>query len=193
MVFRQTQLFLHRPEAVEPTWGDCHRTCIANILELAPEVLPHTHANMSGESFKTQMDAFLVTHGLTSLQMWWPRPIAYVLDVHRELNPDIFYILSGFTHRGVAHSVLCHAGAIFHNPSRDPGNDIITPDPDGNFQTTYIVLDRPHFQSEEDFIAVVRTWKINDIIYPKASSSPVLSCRWAGLKLCRDLPDHQLT
>jgi len=35
MFVLQSQLFHHRPE--QGIWGDCHRTCIANILEKPAE------------------------------------------------------------------------------------------------------------------------------------------------------------
>lgn len=119
---------------------------------------------MSGEAFKAQMDGYLATLGLTSLTLWWPKPIDYILGIHRDLNPEIFYILSGGTKKGVNHSVLCVGGAIRKNPSLDPDNNLVAPASDGNFQTTYIVPIRPPFSSEEGFIEMAKSWRHDGIL-----------------------------
>ncbi len=162
MFVMQNQLFRHRPD--QGVWGDCHRTCIANILEVPVADVPHSHREMSGVEFKAQMDGYLATLGLTSLTLWWPRQIDYILGIHHDLNPAISYILSGRTQRGYDHSVLCRGGGILKNPSLDPDNDLVTPASDGNFQTTYIVPSRLPFTSQEDFIHVAKSWHRDEIL-----------------------------
>ncbi|EGF93816.1 hypothetical protein ABI_00480 [Asticcacaulis biprosthecium C19] len=163
----QDQLFRHRPD--QGIWGDCHRTCIANILEIPAADVPHSHQEMSGEEFKAQMDGYLASLGLISLTLWWPKPIDYILGIHRDLNPEISYILSGRTKKGIDHSVLCVGGVIRKNPSLDPDNDLVTPASDQNFQTTYVVPQRPPFISEQDFVDVARSWRRDGILSIEAT------------------------
>lgn len=162
MFTMQSQRFRHRPD--EGIWGDCHRTCIANILAIDPDQVPHEHRYMSGEEFRDQMNEYLSTVGLSAVAMWWPAQISQVLTTHRNLNPSVYFILSGTTPREAVHSVLCIGGVVAKNPSLDDNNDLVAPMPDGNYQTTYILPKRGAFENVDDFERTIRAWRIDSVL-----------------------------
>jgi len=159
MITMHKQLFRHRPD--EGVWGDCHRTCVANLIGVLPEEVPHTHEDVPVEQWQAMIDGYLATKGLRQITIWWPKDSSYILETHQRLNPEIFYILSGLTAKGQAHSVLCFGGATIHNPSLDEDNDLVSPCQDDNYRTHYIVLLKTADPlDEKDFEIIVRNWRL---------------------------------
>lgn len=147
------QLIAHDP--TQGQFGDCHRTCIAMILDLHPSDVPHF---MEGVYPDTPTDApectnavkmereFLASHRLTTLTV--PFPSELTLDsIFTHLaawGPDAPVILSGTSGLGSGHSCVAFRGEL-HDPS---GNGLVGPMSDGFWWVTSICVgptwgDRP--------------------------------------------------
>lgn len=139
-----TQLNRHKPEG--GLIGDCFRTCIAMLLgcEQASEV-PHFVEMVgsfsddgkwspgSDKDFGAALSEFLTPKCLTYVDI----PFAFnsledCLAYHREMNPNLAYILSGMSANNCNHSVVCVGGEIVKDPSQD-ASGIIGPASDGYF------------------------------------------------------------
>lgn len=137
------QLVEHAPE--EGRFGDCHRTCIAMILDLHPSEVPHfmdgvypdtaTDAPESLDAVKAEKD-FLAARGLAALNVPFPGELS-LDDVFHHLKvwgPDIPVILGGKSRLGSGHSCVAFRGEL-HDPS---GNGLVGPMSDGYWWITAI-------------------------------------------------------
>ncbi|MGB1272595.1 MAG: hypothetical protein ACPG5T_11030, partial [Endozoicomonas sp.] len=106
----QKQLNRHDPD--NGVYGDCDRTCIACILDLNVENVPHF---MDGVVSTNQKEAFskrtnwLANKGLRETQemISGSHSIDEVLDIQGKYNPGIYYRLFGTSGSGVNHFVVC--------------------------------------------------------------------------------------
>ena len=62
----------------------------------------------------------------------------YALDF---LNPDVPFLLGGFSKTGVNHTVVCQFGKIVCDPSLTDAGIVKGMQPDGVYWATYIVAD----------------------------------------------------
>lgn len=132
----QKQLFRHKP--AEGVFGDCYRTCIACLLDLAPADVPHFYDRLENEDPENKgrdlRDGWLRERGffVVSIPFAAGDGLAGVLTTMGALNPASYFILSGESRTGVNHSVIACGGQIIHDPSlTDSG--IIGPCNDGLF------------------------------------------------------------
>jgi hypothetical protein len=106
----------HDPEA--GTYGDCVRACIASLLEMDAEKVPHFYNdNCDGETGNERIRHFLAPR---YAPFWINYPgslslndIQYTMSI---LNKGVSYILycsSG----GGDHGVVCRDDMIIHNPA----------------------------------------------------------------------------
>lgn len=131
------QLFRHDPESGQ--WGDCARTCIACLLGLAPEDVPHEHRDMSAAEHNALYDAFLHERGITRVWIGLKaETVAGAVDWASQWSNGLPFILSGESPRGTNHVVLGHAGKIIHDPHPD-GGDIVGPMDNGLFYVEWLV------------------------------------------------------
>lgn len=107
----------HDPE--NGTYGDCIRACVASIMELDAEAVPHfVRDNPDGDV------------GIIRLREWLaPLGYSFWLSAHEgcertELfdqiasdNPDMHYMLFGLTSMNMPHVVVCCGDRIVHDPS----------------------------------------------------------------------------
>lgn len=117
------QQFLHDTET--GSVGDCFRACIASVLELPIEAVPHFA--LLGSRWQRVLDGYLA--GLSREIEWAPG-----------LPPeDLWAIVTVTSPRSqdIKHSVIWHGGKMVHDPhpSRAGGSN-----PDGYF---YLVPDAP--------------------------------------------------
>lgn len=127
-------------------YGDCHRACIASLLDLPLEEVPHfAHDNPSGEVFWDRQSVFLDSHGLAGVN------VAFVEGTTREhlrrycrTNcPGVYCILGGTSPLGVDHSVVACDGDVVHDPSGHPPEEaIVGPCGDGVYWLTFFVPKR---------------------------------------------------
>lgn len=107
------------------TYGDCVRACVASIMELDAEAVPHFyHDNCDGGTGFDRINAFVGQHGLATFTTAYSGDdtLAELLATMGEQNPTAVYMLFGRTASGGSHVVVCRGGQIVHDPawSRSP-------------------------------------------------------------------------
>jgi hypothetical protein len=108
----------HDPEA--GTYGDCVRACVASILDMDGDAVPHFfHDNCSGEVANVRMRDWLRTVGYSPFFVNYPGEIPKrdLMSMMSDLNPDTYYILFGMVESGGDHVVVCKGGHQVHNPA----------------------------------------------------------------------------
>jgi hypothetical protein len=104
-------------------FGDCYRACIASILEMPPEQVPHFGAlSTDSEEMKVQLRAWLADRGLALFENWvsgqWS--LEKVLKLFSKDSPGAPFILHGEAAiKGagdINHAVVALDGKI-HDPS----------------------------------------------------------------------------
>lgn len=125
------------------SYGDSHRVCVATILGLQPEDVPHFYDPPESDGEKRVAD-FLSQYGLKQGHVLYPGDLV-VEDIIRSIGtmmPGIAAILGGKSAKGCGHSVVIMDGEVFNDPS---GSGIIGPfDEDGYFWVTLFVA-QPDF------------------------------------------------
>ncbi len=108
-----TQTILHDPET--NAIGDCFRCCIASLLELNAEKVPH-FVELFPESWWIETNKWLWMKGFF-LQNY---PIVAIDEDYPFLISD-FHLISGKSPRGLGHTCVGKEGKIVHDPhpSRD--------------------------------------------------------------------------
>lgn len=130
----QKQLFRHKPD--EGVFGDCARTAIACLLDLAPEEVPHHQRVLEDGEQRELFDAWLRPRGFAIAFMAFSEPPARMMEIMKANNPGVYYLLSGLSRTGCNHVVICLDGQIVWDPSLDDAG-IVGPCDDG---CTYIEL-----------------------------------------------------
>lgn len=136
------QRFFHMPS--EGMVGDCYRTALGCLLDLAPEQVPHfigNHFNFAtGEappgSVDKAMKEWLATQGYSVFTVAFTAALGDVLAAMMQWNPDTYYLVSGKSPREVNHVVIAYNDAIVWDPARPrPGESteaLIGPCSDGH-------------------------------------------------------------
>ena len=111
--------FRHDPS--KGVYGDCHRACVASILELPLESVPHfMEGGDTMEEFEFErrvrdwahsIDVPYFNFAFTDILL------DDVLEYMRKANPGVYYILGGNSPSGVGHSVVALDNKIVHCPS----------------------------------------------------------------------------
>lgn len=116
--------------AEKGTYGDCLRACIASILELNSDEVPHFYYDgCDGETGSERITAFLLTLGLAPVYAPYDGDETYddVMENAAHMTNGAHYILWGNTgDTGGDHAVVCQYDKVVHNPSWG-GNPIIAP------------------------------------------------------------------
>jgi hypothetical protein len=132
----------HDPE--NGLYGDCHRVCIASLLDLPANEVEHfcDGTTQPPETWDRQ-ERWLNARGLSSVNVVFPGDtlLEDIFTTQNLMNPDHYYILGGNSSIGCGHSVVCKGGEIVHDPS---GGGIVAPMPDslnphGFYWITYLV------------------------------------------------------
>ena len=99
------------------SFGDCHRTAIACILDLPPDRIPHIAGKESNAQWLVKMNEALTPHGyqIASIAFTGSIPLHEMMGYMEELNPTVHYILCGRTKDDVPHVVVCRGGNIMHD------------------------------------------------------------------------------
>ena len=107
----------HDPE--EGIYGDCVRACIASLLDLLPDAVPHFfHDNCSGETAQRRIETFLADCGLVPFWAGFSgeMPLFDVMQYMHVANPNVYYMLYGSTRYG-SHVVICRGMETMHDPA----------------------------------------------------------------------------
>jgi hypothetical protein len=117
------QLISHDP--ADGVLGDCHRTCIASLLDLHPSQVPHI-----GEKYPT-LSEWLASRHLREVVIPIKAPsLKGALFEFSMMHVGLNFILTGNSPRGEHHSVIACDGQIVHDPSAE-GGGLIGPCDDG--------------------------------------------------------------
>lgn len=101
------------------SYGDCVRACVASILNMDGDAVPHFfHDNCSGRVGNDRIAAFLRPLGFAPFLVNYPGDITRddILDMMAVMNSNVYYMLFGRTENG-DHVVVCKGGKQVHNPS----------------------------------------------------------------------------
>ena len=125
----------HDPECGQ--YGDCIRACIATILDVDAEDVPHfSHDDPAPETILMRVREWLCewsrgTIGLLHLIFPGDVGLSDMLEYMGSINPDSTYMLFGNTGPGGGdHVVVCQADRIVHDPAwhrmpiRQPGRTL---------------------------------------------------------------------
>ena len=107
----------HEPE--NGKYGDCVRACVASLLELEPEDVPHFYEdNASGEIGTERVRQFLATKNLAPFYTYFDGAITFteLMNVQRIMNPSTYYMLFHRTESG-DHVVICKGGEVDFDPA----------------------------------------------------------------------------
>lgn len=143
-MIEQKQLYLHRPETGQI--GDCFRTCLACILNLSPEEVPHYYA----EYWKNS-DESVVGIVLEYTNAWLSkRNLSYVeFPVGAKDNEQLFkwassyvakdaYFALGCSSKNGGHSVVARSDGYIWDPAID-NSGCVGPMSDGYYWIGLIV------------------------------------------------------
>lgn len=127
----------HDPEA--GTYGDCLRACVATILDLDAEAVPHFfHDNCDGAQAQIRVRKYLAKLGYAPMFSNWPGEVSLteLQEFMASQNPGVVCVLFGSTVEG-DHAVVCRDGKTVHNPAWFP-HPIIGPNSAGWWQVMVV-------------------------------------------------------
>lgn len=107
----------HDPAA--GTYGDCVRACIATIMDVDAEAVPHfVHDGCDGTTMQNRIRDWLAPQGLAP---YWTHydgniPLEEVLETIGAQNPNVVYLLYG-RNEGGNHVNVCCGDKIVHDPN----------------------------------------------------------------------------
>lgn len=106
----------HNP--AEGRWGDCFRCCIASLLDMKAEDVPHfmEEGDASADYWYERLSKFLQPLGLAYLEFTVPSLDGWRVDWLVANGFSAYHVLSGTSPRG-PHSVVALNGKMVHDPS----------------------------------------------------------------------------
>lgn len=139
-----TQANLHDPE--NGVFGDCYRTCLACILDLERDEVPHYVDTMDpgkwAKIVQPKYDAWLGVRGWQELCIPIPGEGVEVEDIlhfHKTRTPfPTTAMLIGESRTGCNHIVVVENGKIIHDTSINKSG-IIGPGNDGFYWLTWLI------------------------------------------------------
>lgn len=102
------------------TRDDCVRACIASILEISPQTMPHFFEDIGEvdtETLTRKMQEWLAARGYVAACLGLPGnwTLDEFLSYMGSVYPDRYYML--YCDSGGDHAVVGHGGKIAHNPA----------------------------------------------------------------------------
>jgi len=132
-----TALNKHDPD--NGSWGDCQRICIAAILDLPPEQVPHFCDN-DNPDWLIHLTDWLARRGLAYARFGYVGEgitLEQIYSWTTEANPGVPMILHGKSSIGTNHVVVIQDGAIVCDSS---GNGIVGPNNEGLYHVEVISI-----------------------------------------------------
>lgn len=152
------QLIEHDP--INGKYGDCYRTCIACLLNVHPNDIPHIynydHTKLDEDTYiKTRtanwhfLQKYLIAmHGVSIATCFFKtNSLKNILNTIRNSHEYCTVILGGVNKNGVGHVVLVNKNGIIHDTS---GNGISGPITEGEYAGHYSVEVLVSFVGEYD-------------------------------------------
>jgi len=113
------QIYLHDPD--NNSVGDCWRACIASVLELPIEEVPHFGLLDVREGRREELK-FLSKYGYTIYAIYGDGSMGNHPKIEVDENEYYFAIGVSPRDKNVHHQVVCHKGEIVHDPHPDKTN-----------------------------------------------------------------------
>lgn len=135
------QIIKHDPEAGQ--WGDCQRTCIAVIMDLEAEDVPHFcdghPARADKRPWDQQQAEWLALYGLSAATFAYSGGVSLeqVMTWTSKQNPRTPMMLAGRSSLGCNHVVVVLDGEIVCDPS---GNGIVGPTTDNTWEVSVLAV-----------------------------------------------------
>lgn len=131
------QRFRHNPPE---TFGDCASACLASLLELQIDEVPHFSKLFweGRDGWGKAEKEFLHSKGLRKVQFGYSCDLQDMLKYMKEANPDTYYILLGKSRNGTAHDVIGLNDQIVWDPSID-NSGIVEPCEEGAYYISVFV------------------------------------------------------
>jgi hypothetical protein len=137
------QLIDHNP--AEGQWGDCQRTCVAAILGMNAEDVPHFcdaphYPQGHDEHWQARQDRWLAARGLGTMIVAYSGDTATLEDVltwTSRQSPQVPMILAGTSKLGCNHVVVVLNGEIVCDPS---GNGIGGPTKENTWEVSCLAF-----------------------------------------------------
>ena len=137
------RILYHTPK--EGIIGDCFRCCIASLLDLYADQVPHfcdyDWKDTSGRWF-TDLNKWLAPRGLSYIEMpvadGGSDSVAKWLSAVIPFGFDAYHILGGKSPRGFDHAVVARNGAIIHDPHPSRAG-LVGPQSDGAYMLGLLV------------------------------------------------------
>lgn len=112
----------HEPPS---SYGDCLRACIATIMDLPPEQVPHfADKGATAQEALAHARQWLGEQGLTIATFGLPgsEPLSDVLEYMGSVNSTVTWLLFGSTDLEAVslHVNVCHGGQVVHDPAWVP-------------------------------------------------------------------------
>jgi hypothetical protein len=115
------------------SYGDCYRTCIACVLDVDPEEVPHPgrEGGERWDALTAEVDRWLADRNLYIVQLK-DKPEVF----ERHCDYFGYHLIAGQSPRG-GHYCVGLGGKVVHNPS--PFGDGLEPDEDGTYTIMLLV------------------------------------------------------
>lgn len=123
----------HDPE--NGTYGDCMRACIASLLELDAEAVPHFYeGDCDAHEGMNRVVSFVAPLGYMPFYIAFDgaNSLDETLSYMAAANPQSHYLLFGMSSGGGDHVVVCRGGEVVHNPAWF-GCSLVGPTQSGNW------------------------------------------------------------
>lgn len=115
------QTIMHDPDNGQ--YGDCFRACIASLMELPIEEVPHFMDGLGVDEGRIGLRRAcdwlkVVGYGTIAYHAAWTPEELHLWqdDFLMALNPNTHHIISGYTARNTFHSVIGKGGHMVHDP-----------------------------------------------------------------------------
>ena len=134
----QKQVYQHDPD--NGVYGDCFRTTLACLLDLAPDEVPHFMDGVETDKDGTAAaNRWLAQRGLTLISIPYQGELDQILSTIAQYNPGIHHLLCGKSRTGCHHSVICRDGKIVWDPSPDDSG-IVGPADHGLYWVDFLAV-----------------------------------------------------
>ena len=138
------QLFRHDPD--NGVYGDCHRTAIACLLNLAPEEVPHwgqlqqeCKGGPDAYDWRAECETWLNSKGYTQMDYcFFPDNLDNFFLMMEDRQPQIVYLMGGKSPRGTNHTVVCKGGGFEWDPHPD-GGFLVGPMSNKVYEATFLL------------------------------------------------------
>lgn len=135
MIERQVQAILHDPS--DGRWGDCNRTCLAMMLGLDRDDVPHANREVTGEEQNAMVRDWLAQRGMGLATVGYNMDLEWVKEAMSVWNPGAAYMLAGRSPRGTQHIVVMTPEGEMLDPHPD-NSGLVGPDTEGAWWVYFI-------------------------------------------------------